>query len=350
MNSNSQTRLYLDLSKVESLDRINYKRWSQRMLIGFEQVEVDYVLFKDAPKPIVQTNAMIEIPSTPIAGNKESDPSQSTTTVIVNEPEIKKFDRDNKFVRGHLLNHMKNNIFDLHVNMKSAKEMWVSLEKKYGVDDAGKKKCVTGNWLNFKLVDSKPIMDQVHVYENYVAEILAQGMKMCEILQANVLIEKLPDSWSDYQNHLKHKKGDLTLEELVSRMKIEEANRLKDSNSKTKNELVVKANLVELNSDNERNSGDNRAPRGNLKNIRITLSLKARLIRPMLDAGTAHVAEDEDDDVIAAIVSEVNLVENNTEWIVDTGASKHFCANKDLFASMEEAKEGEQVYMGNSHY
>ncbi|XP_021743226.1 uncharacterized protein LOC110709322 [Chenopodium quinoa] len=139
MTSNSQTRLYLDLSKVESLDGINYKRWSQRMLIAFEQVEIDYVLFRDAPKPIEQTNTMIEIPSTPAPGNKESSSSQRITTVITNESEIKKFDRDNKFIRGHLLNSMKNNIFDLYVNMKSAKEMWESLEKKYGADDAGKK-------------------------------------------------------------------------------------------------------------------------------------------------------------------------------------------------------------------
>lgn len=48
----------------------------------------------------------------------------------------------------------------------------------------------------------------------------------------------------------------------------------------------------------------------------------------------ARLAEDRDDDMIVAVASEVNLVEKNTEWIVDTGASKHFCANKDLFASM----------------
>uniref|UniRef100_A0A803MBG8 Uncharacterized protein n=1 Tax=Chenopodium quinoa TaxID=63459 RepID=A0A803MBG8_CHEQI len=112
------------------------------MLTDFEQVEIDYVLFRDAPKPIEQTNTTIEIPSTPAPGNKESSSSQRITTIITNESEIKKFDRDNKFVRGHLLNSMKNNIFDLYVNIKSAKEMWESLEKKYGADDAGKKKFV----------------------------------------------------------------------------------------------------------------------------------------------------------------------------------------------------------------
>jgi len=54
-------------------------------------------------------------------------------------------------------------------------------------------------------------MEQLHTYENLCAEVLNKGMMMCEILQANVLIEKFLPSWSDYRNHLKHKKKDLTL-------------------------------------------------------------------------------------------------------------------------------------------
>ena len=70
-------------------------------------------------------------------------------------------------------------------------------------------------------------MEQVHAYENLCVEVLNGGMKMCDILQANVLTEKFLSSWSDYRNHLKHKK-DLTLQELISHMRIEEANRMKD--------------------------------------------------------------------------------------------------------------------------
>ena len=32
--------------------------------------------------------------------------------------------------------------------------------------------------------------------------------------------------------------------------------------------------------------------------------------------------------VIAAIVIEANLVANKTDWVLDTGASRHFCAIK----------------------
>ncbi|KAL4367954.1 hypothetical protein GQ457_05G033840 [Hibiscus cannabinus] len=78
------------------------------------------------------------------------------------------------------------------------------------------------------MTDEMPIMDQVHDYEKLVSYILAESMKMCEVLQANVLVEKLSKSWSDYRNSLKHKKRDIPLEELVAHMKIEEANRMKN--------------------------------------------------------------------------------------------------------------------------
>ena len=61
------------------------------------------------------------------------------------------------------------------------------------------------------MTNDKPIVEQIHEYENLVANVLSEGMKMCKILQANVLLEKFSPSWSDYQNHLKHKKKDLKL-------------------------------------------------------------------------------------------------------------------------------------------
>ncbi|KAK4733530.1 hypothetical protein R3W88_007791 [Solanum pinnatisectum] len=94
------------------------------------------------------------------------------------------------------------------------------------------------------MVDDKPIMEQVHEYENLTVEVLNEDMKMCEIFQANVLLEKFPPSWSDYRNQLKHRKKNLTLQELISHMRIEEANPLKYKME----ELSLnssKANLVE---------------------------------------------------------------------------------------------------------
>ncbi|KAL0427898.1 UNVERIFIED_CONTAM: hypothetical protein Slati_2964600 [Sesamum latifolium] len=150
-------------------------------------------------------------------------------TSAKSEDEAKqKYDRDNKTMRGHLLNHMNNSLFNLFVNYGSAKEIWTTLETRYGGDDAGRKKYVVGKWLQFQMNDEKSIMVQVHEYENLVADILSEGMKIYEILQANVLLEKFPPTWSEYQKHLKHEKRNLTLQELIDYMRTEEANHLKD--------------------------------------------------------------------------------------------------------------------------
>ena len=94
------------------------------------------------------------------------------------------------------------------------------------------------------MTDDKPVVEQIHEYENLVANVLSEDIKMCEILQANVLLEKFPPSWNDYQNHLKHKKKDLNLQELINHMHTKEANRLKDKLA-SKNLNSVNANLVE---------------------------------------------------------------------------------------------------------
>jgi len=41
-------------------------------------------------------------------------------------------------------------------------------------------------------------------------------------------------------------------------------------------------------------------------------------------------------------------VSNTTEWILDTEATRHSCANKDLMHDFEDALDGENVFIGNA--
>ena len=78
-----------------------------------------------------------------ISLNKTYNTNLDASNVItVDDVVKKKFEKDNKICRGHLLNHMANALFYLFLNYKYAKGIWDSLEKKYDVDDAGKKKYV----------------------------------------------------------------------------------------------------------------------------------------------------------------------------------------------------------------
>ncbi|KAL0367269.1 UNVERIFIED_CONTAM: hypothetical protein Sradi_3617000 [Sesamum radiatum] len=204
-----------DLSKLEPLDGTNYKEWSQKLLIFFEQLDVDYVLFTTPLEPEASTETST-VAITPVIIEKR--PEEDAKVI---------YERDNK---------------------TSAKKIWNTLETKYGGDDAGRKKYVVGKWLQFHMVDDKPIMNQVHEYENLVANVLSEGMKMCDVLQANVLLEKFPPTWSEYRNHLKHKKKNLNLQELISHIRTKEANRLKYkeiSKEISNPPISFKANLVE---------------------------------------------------------------------------------------------------------
>ncbi|XP_057535237.1 uncharacterized protein LOC130813420 [Amaranthus tricolor] len=149
------------------------------------------------------------------------------------------------------------------------------------------------------------------------------------------------------ENHPKHKKKDMSLEELVGHMKIEEANRLKDKDS-SPYELSVKANIVE--------SSVSKHDRFNKQNkVAANQGHKAWQCYNRKDASNngqksdqnknqAHIAE-ESDDVIAAVVSEINLVGNKAEWVVETGATKHFCSEKDLFIEFHEFSKADQGYL-----
>ena len=57
-----------------------------------------------------------------------------------------------------------------------ARELWESLDRKYKTEDAGMKKFVVGRFFDYKMVDSKTIISQVHDLQVILHEIHAEGM------------------------------------------------------------------------------------------------------------------------------------------------------------------------------
>ncbi|KAK9714197.1 hypothetical protein RND81_06G078900 [Saponaria officinalis] len=171
-------------------------------------------------------------------------------------------------------------------------------------------------------------MGHIHDYENLVSEILGEGIVMCECMQINALIEKLPSqSWDEYKKNLWYKKKDMKFQELIGHIKIEDATRSQDR-VRVNATNTIKANVVEY-----RNTGTNK--RSN----------------DQYNKPQANVVEgsSEGDDIIVAMVSKINLVGNLVEWIVDTGATRHICTNKDLNKEFKYVDEKEVVYVGNSN-
>ena len=58
----------------------------------------------------------------------------------------------------------------------------------------------------------------------------------------------------------------------------------------------------------------------------------------------------EEDDIITGIISQVTMVTNSKNWIVESSATRHICANKDVFASYTPVGDDEKVlvYLGDT--
>ena len=66
-----------------------------------------------------------------------------------------------------------------------------------------------------------------------------------EAFQVAAFIEKLPPAWKDFKNYLKHKRKEMTLEDLIVRLKIEEDNSHAEKISLWQSS-ISEANIVEF--------------------------------------------------------------------------------------------------------
>lgn len=65
---------------------------------------------------------------------------------------------------------------------------------------------------------------QIHEFDIVVAELTNGKIVLPEPYLWSALIEKLPDSWKDYKNTLKHKINDMTMEQIIMNIYIKDKN------------------------------------------------------------------------------------------------------------------------------
>nr|GEX64101.1 zinc finger, CCHC-type [Tanacetum cinerariifolium] len=140
-----------------------------------------------------------------------------------------KWENDDYICRGHILNGMSDSLFDVYTNVESAKELWDSLESKYIAEDSSSKKFFVSNFNNYKMVDSRPVMEQYNELLRILGQYTQHGLKMDESISISSIIDKLPPFWKDFKHTLKHGKDDLSLVQLGSHLRIEEPLRAQDS-------------------------------------------------------------------------------------------------------------------------
>ena len=76
-----------------------------------------------------------------------------------------------------------------------------------------------GRFLDYKMIDSKNVVSRVQELKVILREIPIEGMMLSETFQVATIIEKLPPTWKDFKNYLKHKRKEMTIEDLDFELK-----------------------------------------------------------------------------------------------------------------------------------
>ncbi|GKD48949.1 zinc finger, CCHC-type containing protein [Tanacetum coccineum] len=231
-----------NFGKLDKFEGQDFRRWQKKMHFLLTTLKVVYVL------------------TTPMPELLEDD----TVEAIRRKA---KWENDDYICRGHILNGMSDPLFDIYQNMESAKELWDSLESKYMAEDASSKKFLVSNFNNYKMVDSRPVMEQFNELLRIIGQYAQHGLKMDESVSVLSVIDKLPPSWKEFKHTLKHGKDDLSLVQFGSHLCIEESIRARESDKGKGKEVVGPAvNMTEegeKNKNNKQNKGKKRGFKDN---------------------------------------------------------------------------------------
>ncbi|XP_055814101.1 uncharacterized protein LOC129883467 [Solanum dulcamara] len=223
MPSTSRTSVSTAMTTAEKLGKficIDFKRWQQKMFFYLTTFSLQRFTNEDA--------SVVE----------EETPDNEKFIVI------EACTHSDFLCNNYIFNGLEDDLYNVFSVCKTSKELWYAIEKKYKTEDASLKKFVAAKFLDYKMVDSKTMMFQVQELQVIIHDLLTEGMIINGTFQVATLIEKLPPSWKDFKNYLKHKLKEMTLEDLIVHRRIEKDNKAAKKKARG-NSTIMGANIVE---------------------------------------------------------------------------------------------------------
>nr|XP_048319503.1 uncharacterized protein LOC125418864 [Ziziphus jujuba var. spinosa] len=266
--------------RPKKFDGANFKRWQQKMLFYLTTLGLARFLIEDEPP---------------------SDEKSDKETLMAVDA-WKNFDY---LCQNYVLNGLSDALYIMYCCTKSAKELWETLDRKYKTENARSGNCLL------------------------VGE------------TSKIILSIKERKWT------------------FGKLRIEDDNRKSDRRSM---KAGIKANVVEHNSSSKnkekpRKSSKLRPKGGISKKAKFQgkcfncdkmghRAADCRLPKRKRNIETTmmeHITREVDEIDLSAVVSKVNLVGSNpSEWWIDTGATRHVCADRSMFTSFEPKANGEK--------
>ncbi|KAK3026284.1 hypothetical protein RJ639_041233 [Escallonia herrerae] len=179
-----------DFHRLERFDGGDFVRWQRKMHFLLVTVKVYYVIVN--PRP--------------------SEPGENEEESVAKIRERLRWDQDDEICRGHILNGMSNTLFDAYHTV---------------------------------------VLEQFNEIKSILDRYSQHKLALDEFIVVTSIIDKLPPSWKNFRNSLKHRKEDINLDELGTHLQIEEDLRKEE---KSKSEGVSKILAVEEGESSKKNS------------------------------------------------------------------------------------------------
>ncbi|GJW62175.1 hypothetical protein Tco_0111510 [Tanacetum coccineum] len=138
---------------------------------------VDFIRRQKKMHFLLSSMSVVYVLTTPIPGDGGDDPT------VKQVRKRNKWDNDDYVCRGLILK-----------------------EAKYMAKDASSKKFFVSNFTNYKMTDSRPVLEQYNELLGILRRFTQHKMNMNESIQVSCIIDKLSHSWKNFKYTLKHLK------------------------------------------------------------------------------------------------------------------------------------------------
>ncbi|CAH8335174.1 unnamed protein product [Eruca vesicaria subsp. sativa] len=196
VENNNTTTCSFSIIETSRFDGRSYLRWASQMELFLKQLNLSYVLFEPCP---VVTNS----------------PSQADASG-------KNWLKDDYLCYTHLLNSLSDHLHRQYSKkFKHAKELWDELKWVYQCEESNSKRSQVRKYIEFKMVEERPVLDQVQEFNKIADSIVSAGMFLDETFHVSTIISKFPPSWRGFSTRLMEEEF-LPVWMLMERVKAEE--------------------------------------------------------------------------------------------------------------------------------